>query len=81
MFKTFGLTHIALCVKNAEVSSRFYQEVFGVQEMYHKDGFIQVQTPDSRDIVVFEEKQKQLPKPAAYNISDFAYKTPLILKM
>jgi catechol-2,3-dioxygenase len=39
MIKTYGLTHIALCVKNAEASSRFYREVFGVQEMYRKDGF------------------------------------------
>jgi len=55
MIKTFGLTHIALKVKDVERSSAFYKKVLGANEMYKKDDFIQVQTPGSRDIIVFEK--------------------------
>jgi catechol 2,3-dioxygenase-like lactoylglutathione lyase family enzyme len=55
--KTYGLTHIAIAVKNTERTLKFYQQVFDVQVMYHQQGFLQVQTPGSNDIIVFEEKQ------------------------
>ena len=58
MIKTFGLTHIALPVKDVRRSSLFYQKVFGVKEMYRYPGFIQVQTPGSKDIIVFEKQKK-----------------------
>jgi len=58
MIKTFGLTHIALKVKDVERSSNFYNQVFGVREMYHTEDFVQVQTPGSHDIIVFEQKQE-----------------------
>jgi len=58
MIKTFGLTHIALPVKDVRRSSFFYQKVFGVKEMYSYPGFIQVQTPGSKDILVFETQKK-----------------------
>ena len=54
MIKTFGLTHVALAVKDPERSLRFYSQVFGVVEVYRRDGFIQAQTPDTRDVLVFE---------------------------
>lgn len=34
MVKTYGLTHVALAVQDAEISSRFYQKVFGAVETY-----------------------------------------------
>ena len=77
MIKTFGLTHIALPVKDVKRSSAFYQKIFGVKEMYCYPDFIQVQTPGSKDIIVFEKLKKKavmakrefhfgfrLPKPA-----------------
>lgn len=57
--KTLGLTHIALRVKDIERSLEFYQKVFGVQVMYRQDGFLQVQTPGSNDIIVFEKGDSQ----------------------
>ncbi len=54
MLKTFGLTHIALKVKDVKRSLAFYQAVFGVRTMYVHDHFIQVQTPGTNDIIVFE---------------------------
>lgn len=56
MIKTYGLTHLALAVRDVERSFRFYQHVFGAVEVYRSDGFIQAQTPGSRDVLVFEEK-------------------------
>jgi catechol 2,3-dioxygenase-like lactoylglutathione lyase family enzyme len=57
MIKTLGLTHIALPVKDIKRSSAFYKKVFGAKEMYHDADFIQVQTPGSKDIIVFMKKK------------------------
>jgi catechol 2,3-dioxygenase-like lactoylglutathione lyase family enzyme len=57
MIKTYGLTHLALTVRDVERSFRFYQQVFGAVEVYRGEGFIQAQTPGSRDVLVFEEKK------------------------
>ena len=58
MIKTYGLTHVALAVKNAKQSFEFYRKVFGVEKVYDKDSFIQAQTPGSRDVLVFDENGK-----------------------
>ena len=59
MIRTLGLTHIALQVKDVKHSSSFYQKIFGVKEMYCYPDFIQVQTPGSKDIIVFEKQKKK----------------------
>ena len=59
MVRTHGLTHIALAVRDVERSSRFYQKVFGAVETYHSEGFIQVETPGSHDVIVFEESDEE----------------------
>jgi catechol 2,3-dioxygenase-like lactoylglutathione lyase family enzyme len=56
MIKTYGLTHVALAVRDATRAARFYGQVFGAVEVYRQDGFIQMQTPGARDVLVFEEK-------------------------
>lgn len=53
--KTYGLTHVALAVRDPKKSLRFYQRVFGVVPVYQEEGFIQAQTPGSRDVLVFEK--------------------------
>ena len=58
MVKTFGLTHVAVAVKNVDRASRFYRQVFGSVEVYKLDKFVQLQTPGTRDVLVFEEKPK-----------------------
>ena len=55
MIPTFGLTHVALRVADAERAFRFYEAVFGVVAVYRGEGFVQAQTPGSRDVLVFEE--------------------------
>ena len=55
MIRTFGLTHVALAVRDVHRSLLFYQQVLGVVPVYQQEGFVQVQTPGSRDVIVFEE--------------------------
>jgi catechol 2,3-dioxygenase-like lactoylglutathione lyase family enzyme len=54
MIRTFGLTHIALGVSDLDRASAFYKSVFGAVEVYRGDDFVQLQTPGSRDVLVFE---------------------------
>ena len=54
MVKTFGLTHIALAVRDVERASRFYQQVLGAVEVYRQGTFAQLQTPGTRDVLVLE---------------------------
>ena len=58
MVKTFGLTHVAVAVRDIDRASRFYQSVFGAIEVYRQDGFVQLQTPGTRDVLVFETNPK-----------------------
>jgi catechol 2,3-dioxygenase-like lactoylglutathione lyase family enzyme len=51
---TYGLTHIALSVRDPRRSFEFYQSVLGVVSVYEDDAFVQAQTPGSRDVIVFE---------------------------
>ena len=55
--KTYGLTHIAIAVKDLDQTLEFYQKVFEVKVMYHKGDFLQVTTPGANDIIVFEKKK------------------------
>ena len=57
--RTFGLTHIALAVRDVDRSSRFYQDVFGAVEVYRQDGVVQLQTPGTRDVLVLEQDPKR----------------------
>ena len=58
MIKTYGLTHIALHVKNVERSFKFYHDIFGVKATYRQKGLIQFETPGCHDVIVVEEKKK-----------------------
>jgi len=55
--KTYGLTHIAIAVKDLDQTLAFYQKVFEVKVMYHRDDFLQVTTPGANDIIVFEQEK------------------------
>jgi catechol 2,3-dioxygenase-like lactoylglutathione lyase family enzyme len=56
---TFGLTHIAMAVRDPERAARFYQAVVGAQPVYQQQDFIQAQTPGSRDVLVFERRRSR----------------------
>jgi catechol 2,3-dioxygenase-like lactoylglutathione lyase family enzyme len=72
VIQTYGLTHIAVAVRDADKALRFYQAVFGVREIYREAGMIQVQTPGSHDVIVFEERRVGFGKMAG--ISHFGFR-------
>jgi catechol 2,3-dioxygenase-like lactoylglutathione lyase family enzyme len=55
MIETYGLTHLALAVRDLDRSLAFYQAVFGMVEVYRGEDFVQAQTPGSRDVIVFKK--------------------------
>ena len=55
MVRTFGLTHLAIAVRDVDRASRFYQQVFGAIEVYRDTAFAQLQTPGARDVLVLEQ--------------------------
>ncbi len=59
MVRTFGLTHIAIAVRDVDKSARFYKRVLGAVEVYREGGFVQLQTPGSRDVIVLEEDKNR----------------------
>ena len=58
MVKTYGLTHVALAVRDAARAAKFYEKVFGSVVVYQGAGFVQIQTPGTRDVIVLEERNK-----------------------
>lgn len=54
MVQTYGLTHIALAVRDLERSIAFYRGVFGSKVVYRDAAFAQLQTPGARDVLVLE---------------------------
>jgi len=72
MVRTYGLTHIALAVRDAERAFQFYQRVFGALAVYCEAGFIQAQTPGSRDVLVFDEKRS--PSRGTGGIAHFGFR-------
>ena len=55
---TYGLTHVAMSVKDVETTLKFYTHIFGMEVMYHERKMIQLTTPGNHDILVFEEKDE-----------------------
>ena len=76
MIKTYGLTHLAIAVRDVDRAARFYSQVFGAVEVYKQDGFVQLQTPGSRDVLVFEKKKKSAGKSGGIAHFGFRLKNP-----
>ena len=55
MVKTYGLTHVAVAVRDLDRTAVFYAGILGAQVVYQDQGFLQMQTPGSRDVLVFEK--------------------------
>jgi catechol 2,3-dioxygenase-like lactoylglutathione lyase family enzyme len=72
MVKTYGLTHIALAVRDPQRSLRFYQAVLGAVSVWESDDFVQAQTPGSRDVLVFERASRKAGK--AGGVAHFGFR-------
>src|SRR6266508_3647971 len=59
MVRTYGLTQIGLAVRDMERSLRFYERLLGVAVLYRDEHSIQVQTPGSHDVIVFEQDRRK----------------------
>jgi catechol 2,3-dioxygenase-like lactoylglutathione lyase family enzyme len=57
MVETYGLTHAALAVRDLGRAAAFYRGVFGAVTVYESEGFVQLQTPGSRDVLVLEDRR------------------------
>jgi catechol 2,3-dioxygenase-like lactoylglutathione lyase family enzyme len=69
---TFGLTHVAVAVRDPQRSLRFYRSVIGAVPVYETDDFVQAQTPGSRDVLVFERKPSRAGK--AGGVAHFGFR-------
>lgn len=72
MVPTYGLTHVALAVRDPERSFKFYEAVIGAVAVYRQDDFIQAQTPGSRDVLVFERGVRRAGK--AGGVAHFGFR-------
>ena len=76
MVKTYGLTHVAAAVRDIDRASKFYRQVFGAVEVYRQEGFVQLQTPGARDVLVFEEKPARAGKSGGIAHFGFRLQSP-----
>jgi len=61
---TYGLTHLAIVVKDLNKTKNFYTQVFDMNIMYNEKDFLQLTTPGCHDILVFEKNEKVKPGPS-----------------
>jgi catechol 2,3-dioxygenase-like lactoylglutathione lyase family enzyme len=59
VIKSFGLTHLALAVRDVERAFRFYEQVFGMTAYFREPGCIHATTPGCRDVLTFNERPEQ----------------------
>ncbi|MEO5583180.1 MAG: VOC family protein [Saprospiraceae bacterium] len=81
MIPTYGLTHIALQVQDLDRSSRFYCTLFGAKEMYRNEKIIQLQTPNTKDILVLEKAEKLADKRSGILHFGFRLMQPIAIEI
>jgi catechol 2,3-dioxygenase-like lactoylglutathione lyase family enzyme len=78
--RTFGLTHIALGVRDPKRAFAFYRRAFGMVAVYNDGDFVQAQTPGARDVVVFERTSRPTGSTGSIAHFGFRLKSPGDLK-
>ena len=74
--RTYGLTHVAVAVADLDRSATFYARVLGAKVVYRDAGFLQMQTPGSRDVLVFERNAKAAGKAGGVQHFGFRLRSP-----
>ena len=59
MVDTYGLTHVAVAVSDLDQTREFYSQLLGAIVVYQDARFLQMQTPGSRDVLVFEKNAEK----------------------
>src|SRR5688572_15629046 len=72
--RTFGLTHLALAVRDPERSLAFYRDAFGVKEYFRDESQIQVKGPGPHDVIAFERDAEKAGR--AGGIIHFGFRLP-----
>jgi catechol 2,3-dioxygenase-like lactoylglutathione lyase family enzyme len=62
MVNTYGLTHVAVAVRDLDRTQAFYTAILGAVVVYRDAGFLQMQTPGARDVLVFEKDARKAGK-------------------
>ena len=78
--RTFGLTHIALGVRDPVRAFAFYRRVFGMVAVHESDDFLQAQTPGTRDVLVFERTSRPTGRTGSIVHFGFRLRSPGNLK-
>jgi len=55
---TYGLTHLAIVVRDLKRTKEFYTKAFDMEVMYDTEDFLQLTTPGCSDVIVFEKNEK-----------------------
>jgi catechol 2,3-dioxygenase-like lactoylglutathione lyase family enzyme len=76
MIQTYGLTHLALGVKDVDRAFEFYELVFGMVAVFRSEEFLQAQTPGARDVLVFERSTKKSGATGSVEHFGFRLKNP-----
>lgn len=71
-----GLTRFALAVRDPKASLAFYERVLGVRATYRDADSIEVQTPGSRDFLVFVRQPRSAGRAGGVQHFGFRLKRP-----
>jgi methylmalonyl-CoA/ethylmalonyl-CoA epimerase len=55
--RTYGLSHVALAVKDPERAARFYEEAFGARVYFRSPDSVQVLGPGPNDVLAFDRDE------------------------
>jgi catechol 2,3-dioxygenase-like lactoylglutathione lyase family enzyme len=57
--RTYGLSHVALAVRDPERTARFYEEAFGARVYFRSADSVQVQGPGPHDVLAFDRDESR----------------------
>lgn len=73
---TFGLTHLAIAVRDVKQTLKFYHRVLDMEVMYLEEKMIQLTTPGCHDVLVFEENPDHVKPTGGIAHFGFRLKSP-----